>query len=463
VNASIFLKQLRPLSTQGLIGACLLVGSIPLTAEATKFDSTDQLTGEAHKIHKPHDEKYPTSDYLTGNWGGARERLHDKGLDILFHYTTEPMYNVSGGEETGGTYLHNIGLDFKFDLDKIFGGGNTTLLIKFAQRYGDSVSADYVAPSEGGNTFTVQEIFGGQTYKLANLQFNTLLMEDRLDLAYGRLIANDDFLRSDLYCQFVNNSFCGSPKPVFLQDPFTFSAYPTAQWGARARYDTQSRDWTFQGAIYDGDPELKRGDPASSGHNEHGWNMSFGNNGVVLAGEAHYHINRDSDTELPGVYKIGGYYMSGDFRDISQTDNSTVSGNAMLWLLVDQMLFRKSPGSKHGLSMFGTLVFSLDDDINQMDNYFSLGLIYNGPFDARPRDAIGLAVTTGWYSDELNTARDSEELTDKSYEAVIELNYKFVLERGISISPVLQYVIRPAGTGDIDNSLLLGAKLSIMF
>jgi len=82
-----------------LIGACLLLCGISLAAEATKFDSTDQLTGEAHKIPKPHDGKYPTSDYLTGNWGGTRERLHEKGLDTLFHYTTEPTYNVSGCEE----------------------------------------------------------------------------------------------------------------------------------------------------------------------------------------------------------------------------------------------------------------------------------------------------------------------------------------------------------------------------
>ncbi|MEN8213128.1 MAG: carbohydrate porin [Pseudomonadota bacterium] len=406
---------------------------------------------------------YHTSEYLSGNWKGARDRLKDKGYQAYFHYTTEPMYNVSGGEEQGGTYADNIGLDFMFDMNKIFGGGDTILTVKLSQRNGDSVSSEYVAPSEGGNTFTVQELFGGQTFKLANFQLNTKLLDERLDLAYGRLVANDDFLRSPLYCQFVNNSFCGSPKPVFLHDPFTFSAYPTAQWGVRGRYDTSSRDWTFQAAIYDGDPELKGGDPTSSGSNKHGTNWKFGNNGVVLAGEAHYHVNRDSDTALPGVYKIGGYYMSGDFRDISQTDNSTISDNAMLWLLADQMLFRKSPGSSQGLSMFGSLVFSLEDKINQMDNYFSLGLLYEGLFDARPHDQTGMAVTAGWYSDELNKARDSLGLADKDYEAVVELNHKFVLNRGISISPVLQYVIRPAGTGDIDDALLLGAKLSVLF
>jgi phosphocarrier protein FPr len=181
-------------------------------------------------------------------------------------------------KSVGGTYTDNIGFDLKLDLNRMLGGGNTTFLLKLSQRDSDSVSEKYVAPSEGGNTFTVQEIYGGQTFKVANVQFNTLLLDDRLDLAYGRLVANDDFLRSPLYCQFVNNSFCGSPKSVFLQDPFTFSAYPTSQWGVRGRYDTESRDWTIQGAIYDGDPENKDGDPSDSGNNKHGTNW-------VLSGE----------------------------------------------------------------------------------------------------------------------------------------------------------------------------------
>ena len=349
------------------IGTVLILSGLTMGA-ATDLLATDLQHEGAANAAKDH---YPVSDYLTGNWGGVRNRLREQGVDVLLHYTTEPMYNVSGGEKNGGTYTDNIGFDLKLDLDRMFGGGNTTLLLKLSQRDGNSVSDRYVAPSEGGNTFTVQEIFGGQTFKVANVQLNTLLLQDRLDLAYGRLVVNDDFLRSPLYCQFVNNSFCGSPKPVFLHDPFTFGAYPTAQWGARARYDTESRDWTLQAAIYDGDPEDKNGDPASKGNNKHGTNWEFGGNGVVLASELHFHRNRGSMEALPGVYKIGGFYMNGDFKDISRTDNATVNGNAMLWLLADQMLYRETKGLSQGLSWFGALVFSLKDKANQMDNYFT--------------------------------------------------------------------------------------------
>ncbi|MGA7982460.1 MAG: carbohydrate porin [Chromatiaceae bacterium] len=407
--------------------------------------------------------EFRPDDYLTGSWGGVRDLWKQQGVTINLNYTTESMANVSGGEIEGGTYADNIALDFTFDLQRLMGIPNTTLLMKVSKRDGASVSSKFIAPSEGGNTFTVQELYGGQNVKLANVQFNTKLLDNRLDLAYGRLIANDDFLRSDLYCQFVNNSFCGSPKPVFLQNPFTFTAYPLATWGGRVRYDTPSRTWTVQAAIYDGDPELKDGDPASPSHNLHGTSWGIGNNGVTLAGEIHYHVNRNSDTALPGVYKLGGFYLTGRYQDLSATDNATVTGNGMIWLLADQMLYREAPGSHRGLSAFGALVFSLTDKANQMSSYFNAGLIYEGLFRSRPKDTTGLGITTGWYSGQYNDGLSAQGLPTKSYEAVVELNHMFVVGRGIGIQPDIQYVIRPAGTGNIDNALAIGARLSIQF
>ncbi|WP_295399666.1 carbohydrate porin [uncultured Thiocystis sp.] len=406
---------------------------------------------------------FPNSDYLTGNWGGARDHWKEQGVTLNLGYTAEPMANVSGGEVKGGTYADNLGLDLGFDLERLLGIGGTDLLIKVSKRDGLSVSERFVAPSEGGNLFTVQELYGGQNVKLANVQFNTRLLDDRLNLAYGRLIANDDFLRSPLYCQFLNNSFCGSPKPVFLQNPFTFTAYPLATWGARARYDTPARRWTIQAALYDGDPEGKEGDPTSPSHNDHGTSWGFGDNGVTLAGEIHYHVNRDSKDALPGVYKIGGYYMTGEFQNVGRLDNATETGNAMGWVLADQMLYRESAGADRGLSGFGAVVFSLTDDVNPMTWYVNTGLIYEGLFRARPRDTTGLAITSGWFGDRVNVARNAQDLAKKDYEAVIELNHKFVLGHGIAIQPDLQYVIRPAATGDIDNALVIGAKVSVQF
>jgi len=108
-------------------------------------------------------------------------------------------------------------------------------------------------------------------------------------------------------------------------------------------------------------------------------------------------------------------------------------------------------------------VFSFTNDTNPMPWYFNAGLVYEGLFRGRPRDTTGLAVTSGWFGDEVNFARRTDALPEKDYEAVIELNYRFVLGRGISIQPDIQYIIRPAGTDEIDNALAIGAKVSVNF
>ncbi|MEN8199909.1 MAG: carbohydrate porin, partial [Thermodesulfobacteriota bacterium] len=82
---------------------------------------------------------------------------------------------------------------------------------------------------------------------------------------------------------------------------------------------------------------------------------------------------------------------------------------------------------------------------------------------ARPLYRTGVAGSTVWFSDALNSNRVSEGLAEKDYEGVIELNHQFVLDRGLAITPLLQYIIRPAGTGDIDDALLFGARLSLQF
>ncbi len=447
------------------LAASLLASAIalaPFSSAAAPLDAPERAQTAAPTAPAPATD-FPARDFLTGSWGGARDGLKKAGVSVGLNYSTETMGNVSGGEKLGGTYADNIALEFRFDLDRLVSVPGTTFLVKMSQRDGDSVSARFIAPSQGGNAFPVQELYGGQTFKLVNVQFTTRLVDDRLDLAYGRLVANDDFLRSDLYCQFLNNSFCGSPKPVFLQNPFTFTAYPLATWGLRAAFDTPSRDWTFQTAVYDGDPEGKRGDPAGESQNLHGTWWGFGSNGVTLAGEVRYHVNRDSDKALPGVYKVGGFYLTGQFQDLGRAGNATAAGDGMVWLLADQMLYRESPGSRRGLSAFGALVFSLTDRANPMSSYFNAGFVYEGLFAGRPRDRTGLAVTTGWFGSEYNVGLAAAGLPTKSYEAVVELNHMFLVGMGIGIQPDVQYIVRPTGTGSIANALAVGAKISIDF
>jgi carbohydrate-selective porin OprB len=57
----------------------------------------------------------------------------------------------------------------------------------------------------------------------------------------------------------------------------------------------------------------------------------------------------------------------------------------------------------------------------------------------------------------------SRDIPGTTAETVIELNYQIILKRWLSITPDMQYVIRPSGSSAIGNALVLGTQVAIIF
>jgi carbohydrate-selective porin OprB len=76
-----------------------------------------------------------------------------------------------------------------------------------------------------------------------------------------------------------------------------------------------------------------------------------------------------------------------------------------------------------------------------------------GLFDTRPRDTVGLAVASGYFSEALQRAQRHGRLPRpdggiEDHETVLELTYRFDLRNGaLFIQPDFQYIIRPVPPG----------------
>lgn len=116
--------------------------------------------------------RYDLEHNLTGDWGGMRTWLSDRGVELAGGYAMEFVANPVGGRSQGQAYVHNVLLQLDLDLERLVGLPDSAFRVRFSQRSGRSLTLDHI-----GNSFSVQQLYGGQTYRLAKL----LLDPARLD------------------------------------------------------------------------------------------------------------------------------------------------------------------------------------------------------------------------------------------------------------------------------------------
>jgi porin len=399
-------------------------------------------------------------NHLLGDWAGLLPKLEDMGITPTLTYESDIAGNPSGGRSQGVAYADNIGLGLLFDLDKLVGLNGGSFLVSMSQRDGDRLSQKRV-----GNVFTIQQVYGGETFHLIDLAYQQKLFDDRVELRLGRIGAGDDFLVCQYDYLFMQNGFDGNPVGIFFNSP-GMSAYPNDTWGARLKVRPTKRTYLMAG-IYNGDTAIRAED-------NHGVDMSM-NGPVCVMGEAGYRLNGlPGDSQFLGNYKAGFWYDNSTFTDYRTvgygTPTSTQQGSWGFYGLFDQVLipFAK-PTSNRGLGVFGSVIVAPDQSVSQMPYFFTAGVAMRGIIASRPTDAAGLGVVFGEFSSDLRDAEQREQLLDptvgvQSHETVLEGTYRFNLRHGaLFFQPDVQYVMRPGGTGQLANAVVLGCQLGVNF
>ena len=393
-------------------------------------------------------------EHLLGDWCGTRTWLEDQGIVPTLTFVTDSLGNPSGGKEQGFTTANNVGLDLNFDLEKLCGLEGGSFLLSMSYRFGGSLSANYIH-----NVFTVQQVFGGETFHLINLAYLQKLFDDRVELRLGRIATGDDFLISPYNYVFVQNGFDGNPVGIFFNSP-GMTAYPNDTWGALVKVRPTARTY-IMGGVYNGDPSIR--DNSNNG-------ADFSMDGPLFAiAEIAYQPNSlPGDRGLIGNYKAGFWYDNSLFGDFNTGEFER--GNWGFYTLFDQVLVRfGEQGSHRGFGIAGSFLVSPDQSISQMPYFFTAALVTRGIFPSRPVDIIGLGVVYGHFSNDLqNFQRRAQQLDPnvgvQSDETAVELTYRLaLLKSALYFQPDLQYVFRPGGTGRIPDALVLGAQVGVNF
>src|SRR6185295_8610532 len=159
----------------------------PTPPSARKRTSNDMANDPSSRLF----QLLLPSDHLWGNWGGLRSKLEEKGITPRLILITDLAGNPRGGRSQGATAPSSVELSLFFDLEKILGLKGGSILTSFSERWGHQLSAKHI-----GNTFSTQQIFGFQTWRVLDVSYQQKLFDDRVELRLGRFAAMDDFLVS---------------------------------------------------------------------------------------------------------------------------------------------------------------------------------------------------------------------------------------------------------------------------
>jgi porin len=432
----------------------IVIVALCLSLASTRSEDSSEASAGTRSLGPLPFQLVLPREHLLGDWYGTRTSLEDLGIVPTLTFVTDSLGNPSGGKEQGFTTANNVGLDLNFDLEKLRVLEGGSFLFSMSYRFGGSLSANYIH-----NVFTVQQVFGGETFRVINLAYLQKLLDDHVELRLGRIAAGDDFLVSPYNYVFVQNGFDGNPVGIFFNSP-GMTAYPNDTWGALVKVRPTARTY-IMGGVYNGDPSIRDND-------NHG--VDFSMDGPVFAiMEIAYQPNSlPGDRGLLGNYKAGFWYDNSRFTNFNTGELER--GNWGFYTLFDQVLVRFGEQESHrGFGIAGSFLASPNQSISQMPYFFTCALVTRGIFPSRPRDIVGLGVVFGHFSNDLqDSQRQAQQLNPdvgvQRHETVIELTYRVaLLNSALYLQPDLQYIIQPGGTGRLPDALVLGAQVAVNF
>ena len=422
---------------------------------------------------------------LTGEWGGTRTALRDRGIEVGIQYIGETLA-VSGGLQRGTAFEGRLDVTIDTDLEKLVGwSGGRTQVRAFQIHKGQYNAADLV-----GSIADPSNIDAVPTTRLFTAWFQQDLGKNA-SLRIGQLAADDEFLISTTAGGLINGTF-GWATIMAANLPGGGPAYPLATPGLRLQLNP-AEGFSILGAVFSGDPAGKNcgpNDPESNPQicNRYGTTFSF-SGGAFWIGEAQYQVNQEKDaTGLAAAYKIGAWYHSGNFAD--QRFGVDAAGNVItlalapesplehrsnwgLYGVVDQMLWR-APNSSVSVFARGGVAPS---DRNLLSWYVDGGIGIKGVLPGRADDTLTFGVAHSHISEDAAALdRDTLALNGppfpiRSGETVFELSYIAQLAPWWTLQPDIQYIVRPGGnvpdpsdaTRSISNAWVVGARTTISF
>ena len=346
-----------------------------------------------------------------------------EGIDWGITYTGAGI-RLMGGEDSAdkNLYLSNIDLQIEFSSESMNLWKGGTGFVYFLSNTGDDPS------SVIGDAQTISNIEANNSSRLYEIWYNQVFHDEKMEILFGVHDLNSEFYGNDAAGLFNNSSFGIGPN---LSGNAPVGIFNVAALGARLRYMPNER-FNVAGAVYDGDP----GDPDI---NSNGFGIRWnGDEGLMTIAEAQLSQGEEAGEN---VYRIGGWYHTSEFEDVSDSDIMR-RGNYGVYVSLDRKL-----SSKHCAFVHGGIA---PGDRSAVPSYIGFGVNTTELISSRKDDVFGLAVAIA------NLGKGGSEM-------VIEGVWQAQFGDHFGLKPDLQYVISPGGSESNKNIMVFGLRTEVSF
>jgi len=467
----------------------LLVTSVTVHAQAGGNPVT---SSSASKPSETFADGFPNRKYLLGDFDGKRTSLEDKGVVLSAFYTGEVFANPFGGVDQGAIYEGLLELDLTLDLKKIAGWNGAFHACSYYPM-GSSMTNIYTH-----DLMVISNIDAYDTFHLFELWYEHKFLDDKIALRIGQMGANNEFVISNGGAKFLAGTYGW---PAFLASNAPTPNYAYGAPGVRLRVDPNP-SWTFQGAIYAGNPAPDRlGDPNPHRRPDSQFNNSGtefymnASQGVFGIFELWFNGDKErADAQSSGTYKLGGWFHTDTFSSKRYDDQGrplaspasdgtplALDGNLGVYGVADQAIWRSCGESGKGnsgkgdkpdqvreIDLFARTAIALDDR-SLLNFYCDGGITFNGFVPGRPADFFGIATAYGsisssveGYTEDFNRYNGTHRPVP-DFECNIELTYFAQIAPCCTLQPDVQIVVHPGGSSAIDNALVVGCRMVLSF
>ena len=405
------------------------------------------LSGIIYAEHAHEHEHVLRQSTLTDGFFGLNDAMAESGIEAAFTLTSVYQRNVKGALSTSrrtGEFTGSYDLEMEADLERLFGASGILYL------HGEGGWSDGINDPAVGSAFGVNaDAIGNRSLDIVELYYEGSFWDDTLNIRIGKLDMTGGFECRGCPVSFDGSMYANDEVTQFLNGALVNNPtipFPDYALGAILQWNPVENWYLSIGAA-----------DAQADGRETGFNTAFHDEDYFLyMVETGITPQLDSaNGPMQGAYRIGMWY---DPQPKAYDGGPEERDDHGFYVSCDQMLAKENDFADDTQGLGGFFRYGwAPEDKNDLSQFYSFGMQYQGLFDERDDDVLAIGYANGIFSDKANATYTDD------YESVVEAYYSAKVTGWMTLSPSVQYITNPGGDSSVSDAVVVGLRALITF